>query len=156
MKFPIICRVTRWSRGLGDVHLPQIWDLPKIPPHGWMTWDRVPYTPKYSQATSQQKCISAKIKYIREEFLKSVLTYDGVWPFWGDCVVHRMLKSNHAQTILCRCGGEAIWTRCQGYCKICIFEIGMLFFQFAKHFTLLKLCVLPMKRIYHSLIVFMY
>ena len=23
-----------WPRGLGDVHWPQIWDLPKIPSHG--------------------------------------------------------------------------------------------------------------------------
>ena len=34
----ILCHniiVARWPRSLGEVHWPQIWDLPKIPPGGW-------------------------------------------------------------------------------------------------------------------------
>ena len=34
VKFPISRRVGRLLRFLGDVHWPQIWDLPKIPPRG--------------------------------------------------------------------------------------------------------------------------
>ena len=30
----IHCHMARWPRGLGDVHWPQIWDLPQIPQRG--------------------------------------------------------------------------------------------------------------------------
>ena len=45
---------SRWPRGFGDRHWPQVWDLPKNPTT-WTTRDRVPYVPNHSQATLRQK-----------------------------------------------------------------------------------------------------
>ena len=36
--------ISRWPRGLGDGHWPQVWDPPKNPTT-WTTRDRVPYAP---------------------------------------------------------------------------------------------------------------
>ena len=56
--FTVLCGL--WLRGLGDVHWPQnFW-----PPQNstmWTTWNWVPYVPKYSQATPQQKYIQVKL-----------------------------------------------------------------------------------------------